>query len=1279
MQLSRRCRGNVATAALLCFYFLHTCLAQPGGLPKPPTLAPSPTPLLLVSPDDWTGLTEPGTGRPVTRYELYVAPGVTEIELQLTGKEAIATDDNVDLIRSTLAEVLPVTYGAINPVAVKNVTSCPELPEAGSPAAAPAPPAQRGSGRRLLLDSFQVPGRALQGRSLQQSQAFAPPPVPSCDPKMRAVYMLTFPPDINGTHGQALVRDAVQTGLFSARLKRRKLDIERVELLASIRGDSPETAYTAVIEPTGAGMDEGMLKSGTVNLAPAPSFDAAAQQAIASANPANATAVNVYFTLVLTGYDAVDTNGNFLLALTKSLTDTLNTGAIDYLTPENTAVTDVASLKPVALPGVGSGRRRLLTAAIDHEAGNAPYQAYQAGTAEAAAGGLRRGHPKIVGGSRGGSLGAVDGRPRKGQESVGEGPEGFNAIGQPQKGRMHAGAAGGVHRGFKDDGSRGGVEAAGELISGRPAKDVEADRTVTRLGLVRIRAPDVSQSNAGEETGVSGKLLAGAPGAASLEEQHQHWGSRLAFRAGELCNLREGARVAGTHCLRRRSLLQELPAPPASEGPSAPDTAPAPAPDNMTSDFALANYGPVPSLAVSYQVWAVPLPGPAVIADKLSYFIRTGQMVGLFQAQGFRINYVQLAKYSPLPGVPAAAPEAAASTADAGLVGGMKIAKLLAIIIIPVAFAAIVTASVFAYLFFRNKRRFASQAGSERPVKDSAQSMHSARSSGGKSDMRTSGSGSTTVRSMLDTLYSSKGISGQEALALASLSKKSLTLPGMQSDWEIDPDELEICRRPDGTEWELGSGASARVYKAIRTGVQTVAVKIFTDQVTAEHQMRYAEAFRREIFILRSCHDRNIVQFIGACLQEGQTILVQEYMENGDLFHAIAEDSAAQRFGWYRQRLPTGRLAPATGMARRIALDIARGLFFLHSRKVVHFDLKSANILLARDWTAKIADVGLAKILKDGWLSTLREVGTFSWAAPEVLLGRPCTEKVDIYSYGVMLWELSAGEAPPGRHLRPLRVPEECPADVEAMIARCLDNDPDARPSARELVDFMVELPHALSREEGSSNTASTEPSCSGTLGEPEQLGPGRSLTPMTPKRPPAGMVMPNAFGLLSMQSFRRNNSGLGRSNSGLGRSNSGLSRSNSGAARAQSGEVPAAGQDAQATTAPGGQATIAAEEKPPRPQKRAITIPSAFKYLTSTSFKREPPPPPPGVPSIPDAPEEELEAAVMQSNKSLSAAAAKAAEAAVKQALQQQEEQAAPSKGRPPVIRSAFEQEPGP
>ena len=72
------------------------------------------------------------------------------------------------------------------------------------------------------------------------------------------------------------------------------------------------------------------------------------------------------------------------------------------------------------------------------------------------------------------------------------------------------------------------------------------------------------------------------------------------------------------------------------------------------------------------------------------------------------------------------------------------------------------------------------------------------------------------------------------------------------------------------------------------------------------------------------------------------------------------------------------------GMGRRIALDVARGLHFLHSNKIVHFDLKSANILLARDNTAKIADVGLAKILHQQFLSSLYNVGTFAWSAPEV-------------------------------------------------------------------------------------------------------------------------------------------------------------------------------------------------------------------------------------------------------------------------------------------------------
>ncbi len=76
----------------------------------------------------------------------------------------------------------------------------------------------------------------------------------------------------------------------------------------------------------------------------------------------------------------------------------------------------------------------------------------------------------------------------------------------------------------------------------------------------------------------------------------------------------------------------------------------------------------------------------------------------------------------------------------------------------------------------------------------------------------------------------------------------------------------------------------------------------------------------------------NVRRFVGACLQEGQTVLVTEYMENGDLFRALAED-AGGRFGWYRRAGPSGRPAPNTGLARRVALDVARGLFFLHDKK----------------------------------------------------------------------------------------------------------------------------------------------------------------------------------------------------------------------------------------------------------------------------------------------------------------------------------------------------------
>lgn len=104
----------------------------------------------------------------------------------------------------------------------------------------------------------------------------------------------------------------------------------------------------------------------------------------------------------------------------------------------------------------------------------------------------------------------------------------------------------------------------------------------------------------------------------------------------------------------------------------------------------------------------------------------------------------------------------------------------------------------------------------------------------------------------------------------------------------------------------------------------------------------------------------------------------------------------------------------------RLARDIAAGLFYLHSRHIIHLDLKSPNILLADDYSARIADVGLGKFML-GPQTVASSTGSFIWAAPEQLEGKHCTEMADMFSFGTILWELVTGEQPLRRITRPVR------------------------------------------------------------------------------------------------------------------------------------------------------------------------------------------------------------------------------------------------------------------
>lgn len=228
--------------------------------------------------------------------------------------------------------------------------------------------------------------------------------------------------------------------------------------------------------------------------------------------------------------------------------------------------------------------------------------------------------------------------------------------------------------------------------------------------------------------------------------------------------------------------------------------------------------------------------------------------------------------------------------------------------------------------------------------------------------------------------------------------------------------------------------APYQVYKALRGGVGEVAVKVLSDTSGSVR-----EGCRREIAVLKRCHDRHVVQFFGACVSKGRTMMVTEYMEGGDLRQALSADVK----GEYKWRGSRGKA---------IALDISRGLAFLHDQHIIHFDLKSCNVLLGPGGApAKIADVGLAVMLGANAYVQQSQIGTFAWAAPEVLMGKKCSEKADIFSLGVVLWEIVTGEEPARGQLRDALVPSESPPDLDALISRCVDPEPRKRPSAKEV------------------------------------------------------------------------------------------------------------------------------------------------------------------------------------------------------------------------------------
>ncbi|KAK8550156.1 hypothetical protein V6N12_038884 [Hibiscus sabdariffa] len=275
---------------------------------------------------------------------------------------------------------------------------------------------------------------------------------------------------------------------------------------------------------------------------------------------------------------------------------------------------------------------------------------------------------------------------------------------------------------------------------------------------------------------------------------------------------------------------------------------------------------------------------------------------------------------------------------------------------------------------------------------------------------------------------------------------------------------LQIIKNIDLEELrELGSGTFGTVYHGKWRGTD-VAIKRINDRCFAgkpSEQERMIDDFWNEAIKLADLHHPNVVAFYGVVLDGpgGSVATVTEYMVNGSLRTSLQKNE--RNLDKRKQLL--------------IAMDVAFGMEYLHGKNIVHFDLKSDNLLVnLRDPhrpICKVGDLGLSKV-KCQTLISGGVRGTLPWMAPELLNGSSSlvSEKVDVFSFGIVMWELLTGEEPysdlhygaiiggiVSNTLRP-PVPECCDPEWRSLMERCWSAEPSERPNFTEIANEQLGL-----------------------------------------------------------------------------------------------------------------------------------------------------------------------------------------------------------------------------
>eukprot|EP00002_Diphylleia_rotans_P028911 TRINITY_DN5847_c0_g1_i1.p1 TRINITY_DN5847_c0_g1~~TRINITY_DN5847_c0_g1_i1.p1 ORF type:complete len:2350 (+),score=427.40 TRINITY_DN5847_c0_g1_i1:170-7219(+) len=273
-------------------------------------------------------------------------------------------------------------------------------------------------------------------------------------------------------------------------------------------------------------------------------------------------------------------------------------------------------------------------------------------------------------------------------------------------------------------------------------------------------------------------------------------------------------------------------------------------------------------------------------------------------------------------------------------------------------------------------------------------------------------------------------------------------------------DDLEFGR-------VLGSGAFGEVFAGKWRGSDVAIKRINIEKIDASSLTE----FQSEVSIMVELRHPNIVLYMAACLEPGRLCIVSELMSRGSLLDNLIDE----------------QILMDMQMKMMILSDAAKGMQYLHLSKppILHRDLKSPNLLLDDKWNCKISDFGLTGVQSKRAKGS-SPPGTLLWMAPEIIGGSDYAAEADVYSFGIIIWEVLTRREPyPGEvaesvamrvlqdNLRPEFLKEdEAPLEMQTLAQRCWDKDPKRRPTFRDITEEIVSAStSATSKPMGSTDT----------------------------------------------------------------------------------------------------------------------------------------------------------------------------------------------------------------